>query len=348
MENDQPPHLPDKSKRKFLVGTAAITGAALGTKLGLPELQIAEKGYFTHNGVQFQPLYERHDIGPHVEISKYAKYLFKESNIYDATDPRITLTHTLDMPSLLANSRNIDPSGVLDDAINQQTLLAFGDISTSETREWLDKYDNNDAIVTSLEFTRWVGGMSAMLYAILEDQKSQLNNEPIKRRNFLKVALRSGIGLAGLWASQTSFSQTLLLTNQELPHIRIFNKIQGFMSNFDPNDTIIFYRNLVMARKIQLLADKTTHDYPNPSERLIAYQLGSAHKGVDDLIQMPEEFLRYAIVTFQPQHTKELYQTFGDYLGSVRVGSVDSQTGAVTELPPLVDTQLLDTIKHEL
>lgn len=103
------------------------------------------------------------------------------------------------------------------------------------------------------------------------------------RREFLKMASATA---AMVWLTQPILTGIgLLHVDQDKPEGRIMQRIDAIASHSHPETALVFFRNLVWARK--LLKLKELDDNKSP---MVYAQVGKGHGGVEDFIRLGDKY----------------------------------------------------------
>jgi len=131
-----------------------------------------------------------------------------------------------------------------------------------------------------------IGAGGALSLAL---SKTRENSEKdVTRRQFLKLATV----LATTWGlSPVTF---LMITPAEKTEVKVnalertIIKAHGLSSQLHPEDPIIFFRNIMFARKLQFLGEITSKEKGQRSQ--IAYNVGKMHAGIEDFLQIGKDW----------------------------------------------------------
>jgi hypothetical protein len=87
---------------------------------------------------------------------------------------------------------------------------------------------------------------------------------------------------------------------------RIVQRITGLLSDFRPQNLVIFYRNLIWAEKLQFMAKSQQGLGHKPT---FAIQAGASHGGFEDFLTIGGDFARKLITAYPASINKELIST---------------------------------------
>ena len=352
------------SRAEFIHGVAkgamVAGGASLIGPLVAHETSMLTQDSFSVDGARFYPLYENHAVGPTYPLPQNATGLFKEFNlnlklassvsgeiktfnIY--TDPLEDLQYFL---SIYEGNPVPAVQSLLQQVIDQKITLALGDIDIvyNEEISQLFRFDS------PADTQRFFDGIKLILFSSLPKVNQQLLEQhldkKVPRRHFLKLstlattAVALGGAAAGAWQSSDTAFFTSLTRDPTLPEpiAKIMLRLDGMVSNYHPEDTIIFMRNVIMALKIRELAEFQKTAIKTP---IIGFEVGSLHSGLEDMMHLPLEVLRQLFVRTNPAYTREAIRKHGANLASTRLIQADA-SGVFRDLPPIIDTRLLDLL----
>ena len=151
-------------------------------------------------------------------------------------------------------------------------------------------------------------GASSGLWLIFSKMKEKAKNQ-ISRRQFLKLAA----GFAATWGlSPTAF---LLIIPAKKTDVRlsalerIIIKANGLSSHLHPNDSVIFFRNIMFARKLQILGETISKEKGQKAQ--IAYNVGKMHAGIEDFLQIGREWTLAFLNMIPNQYLQEVIEANG-------------------------------------
>lgn len=162
-----------------------------------------------------------------------------------------------------------------------------------------------------VEGTLGAGSASYLINNLLSKpkQKMESSKNHLSRRQFLKMAA----GLAAAWGlSPTAF---LLITPAEKTDVRLsalertIIKAHGLSSHLHPNDSIIFFRNIMFARRLQFLGEAVSKEKEQKAR--IAYNVGKMHAGIEDFLQMGREWTLAFLNIIPNQYLQEVIDANG-------------------------------------
>ena len=87
--------------------------------------------------------------------------------------------------------------------------------------------------------------------------------------NFLLAALFLPLPFPKTQAKESALERTML-------------KAQGLLSHAHPENSIVFFRNIMLAKKLQFLGQ--VESIKNDRKAQIAYNVGKAHAGIEDFL----------------------------------------------------------------
>jgi len=133
-----------------------------------------------------------------------------------------------------------------------------------------------------------IGMGGALSLMLSKAEKNVSSKNVVSRRQFLKLAA----GLATAWGlSPTAF---LLITPADKTEIkqsaleRIIIKAHGLSSQIHPENPIIFFRNIMFARKLQFLGQVVSNEKGQKAK--ITYNVGKMHAGIEDFLNIGKDW----------------------------------------------------------
>ena len=296
------------NRRQFLQ-TAAILATAGGVGAGISnEVVKGFKGITTDVGT-FLPLYERHTIGIEAtSIPADAQVYFKEFSSYYTGDHHAATMDEPALPLLLSTATVYEnqpfkgdirsfPDDILNRIASLGTEIMIGDVI-------LGSYESNETLET-LKKNYLRGGILSVA-SLLGAYFSKGT-----RRGFLK-----GMGLALLaWSLPPVLSNDLggsgLGTGKKQDALkRITARIEGIVSDFHPEEALVFFRNAVMADKMLKVAEELKIQGSGKLPQ-IAFHTEAAHSGIEDFLQIGADYTRKIILA----HPKPFLREVVDFNG---------------------------------
>lgn len=304
--------------RRFLLkaGAAAIGAAALGWR----ESQIIESGIKTPTGT-FYPLYESHtqgikpeDLRDDLDACSFELNLKKTEGAIYSGKPAVVLYNwefssgwEQDTKELLKRKGKI-----LEKLAGNKTRVVFGDLEVSyDLIEW-----EGEPMATRIGKGVGILGASAYLLARFDEKVALLfDKKEIPRRSVLKTIGKVAL-LASIPPNIGNVIQEKVFTNldnldarQKDAGSRIAFRLQGLASHLDPENHLLFFRNLIMADKILTVAEaikKETGKRPK-----IAFNVGAAHVGMEDFLMAGHDFCRWLLSNYPPDFIENVAETNG-------------------------------------
>lgn len=194
----------------------------------------------------------------------------------------------------------------------------------SETRYELFEMDNwrrrNSQIFPrckAIPPRRWNGGA----------KQKERNKGGLLRRGFLK-------GAAATLATWGLLPNTIHMLGREgtpEPAQKVITRLYGIGTNLHPEDITNFFRNLIMANSMLMVAERMKKVDRKPN---IGFNAGYEHGGLEDLIKAGPEFCKFLISNFP----KELLQFSIKNSGSLE----NFCTAIVIDLPSNLTSQNLN------
>lgn len=178
---------------------------------------------------------------------------------------------------------------LIDACAKRKIRLAFGDIRVPKLLEPED-----------LELVEAVAGMGLLCLSQateqeLKEKEGHLNwLERFDRRQFmLGIGVLGWIMMPKLYSGGISFATEFTDLPDEVKSLR---RLYGFMSNFHPENTPIFFRNVVWANKLLTLTSEISSQKNNSAE--IVCNVGAGHSGLQDFLKIDRVFCRKIITSF--------------------------------------------------
>ncbi len=147
--------------------------------------------------------------------------------------------------------------------------------------------------------------LGSLLLPSVFSKPKENRGKRMDRRQFLKLAA----GLAATWGLSSgayigleAFGKTDV---KESALERTMIKAQGLLSHTHPENPIVFFRNIMLARKLQFLGEAASKEKGQKAQ--ITYNVGKAHAGIEDFLLigkdwtlnflniMPNQFLKKVI-----------------------------------------------------
>lgn len=333
---------PTPSRRDVIKKGAAVTTAAVALgALGAREMQVMEHGLETRDGTFF-PLYERHDVGIQTkDIPQNLDVFFRELTMDEVAMelPAVRLAKAamsfgIKTPSQQSSSGDKPGESFKKDAFEMLaqngTKIAYGDVpprSIDFSKEnWHEKATIDEFKVGT---ARTAAGVIAAITGPLVKDLAEIDEKYGKktigttsRRMLGKVMVGAGIGLATPPIAGFAISLGTRLVNPDLGQknaiTRIRNRLDGMLSHAVPENDVIFFRNLVMANKLLTLAKTTKKEGGKPR---IAFNVGAAHGGIEDLLLAGQDVTRFLISRFPKWYMKPMIDRSGgvENFSSIRV-----------------------------
>lgn len=287
------------SRRDFIKKTAIIGAGTMMVASGLgvarKEIGVLEKGVETDSGVFF-PLYEHHEIGITPEkIPPDMDVLFREaysSRMFQGS-PKYRLLQ--EGSSYIKNTKiRIFTDEILKKIAFINALIMLGDVNPS-LGDWTR---------VGIAGGEFVGGL-AIIAKLLKDQfksKKTTSNSGsyLTRRKFIKAA--AGLGAAWLMTPGGYFLSRGGLEwnkNRDEALDRIMDRLYGIQSSLHPEDSLMFFRNLMMADKMLTVAEDVQKRTGRKTK--MGFQVEYGHNGIEDFLKMGHGFCKAFVLSY-PNH----------------------------------------------
>ena len=296
---------------KLIGGTALTIGGALTFK---KEMDIGSRGIETEHAI-FLPFYERHSVGiKESEIPGDLDFWFREGLWPDPETPyEIYPSEVLRLMQTFVTGTEKNPikmrsfqDGTLNRLAKNGSKIILADINTSQGL--YNQLDNSKKIETAEAVMGLSAAVGWFLYAKnkqIEDIKKGKTPSPSKitRKNFLKGVAAFGI----TWATLPLASRwpVVLVSEYNGASVgRILTRLNGFQSNFHPEDLFVFFRNVVIADKMLTIAEEF-HKGTGVKAK-IGFNMGLSHSGIEDFLGAGAEFCRFVIANFPEDVLSEI------------------------------------------
>ena len=292
------------NRRGFLKGIMAVGGSVAlrkpikyleSQKPQVEKLNFPENSYETSNAY-YVPLTERHDKHTN-EINKLLSFQIKlDSHFNEGIQPTINILDAKPISILLSEGKSPIHRTWLR-YFPDEILIHFAQEDTYINKEGSDLpphlYFAHDVMLTAEFYT----GYNLLLNAIkdklatTEESKGKRDNK-IDATSFLK-----SLGIAWLITPGTASVVSYLLSidsaerSEVLKSIgEITERISNVGYHTHPELMSYFFRNIMMARKLELLAEELPKlKKPERDKPIISYSVGKSHGGLKDLIQVDDK-----------------------------------------------------------
>lgn len=181
----------------------------------------------------------------------------------------------------------------------------------NNTKICFEGYDlPNSASLTALlpmvgEAIIGAGGALSLVFS----KAKEGSNKVVTRRQFLKLAT----GLATVWGlSPTAF---LLITPADKTEVKLsalertIIKAHGLSSQTHPGNPIIFFRNIMFARKLQFLGEVMSKEKGQRAQ--ITYNVGKMHAGIEDFLHIGKDWTLAFLNMIPEKYLKEVIDANG-------------------------------------
>lgn len=365
---DQASKSPQLSRRGFLGATLAATfGLIIGKEVGTHAATMIKENYFEHDGIRYFPIYENHKVGPEVQLPDQTNGIFMEQNIdINIVDPSVEeiviIKHDIyDLPAdRIAKGLNVylgtpvaAGTAMMRKVSELKIPIGLGDIDLNS-----DEFVQLFRHTRNVEDTRnFYGGIatiiSSQLPEVLRKKVEQRAANTVPRRQFLKWlglgTAATGIGGAGFgtWLATDTRYFADLTNNESYPEPikNLLLRLNGMATLLHPEDTVTFMRDVIMALKIKNMAEYIKGNFHSTSQDkpLVAYNVGKAHNGIEDLIGLPSGILRNIFAFINRDYLNKAFKRKGENLAVTRLIQADDK-GEYHDLARLVDNELLSMI----
>ena len=195
------------------------------------------------------------------------------------------------------------------------------DVIPRDHLEWLK--ENNTKICfegytlpnVGLTILLIMGGESVLgtggVFSLALAQAKKNHGKGMDRRQFLKLAT----GLASAWAlSPTAFLMMAPVLGEKTELKvnaleRTIIKAHGLSSHLHPEDPLIFFRNIMFARKLQFLGEVASKEKGQKAQ--ISYNVGKGHAGIEDFLHIGKDWTLAFLNIFPKPYLKAVIDTNG-------------------------------------
>lgn len=278
------------SRRQFLK-TGSMLAMALAFTRRKEKKESSEIVKIETTSGNFYPIYERHDSpleGEELEEMPRVDLIFYES----------ALTASKDLQALSP-----------EEIVNKRTRRT-DDRAYLIPRDHLPVIRRNNSLI-SLEGFSIVGGwatgsifgqLGEFVGGALALKAALSKKAPLGENRYVSGrAQKALLGLLGAWATPRlpigialSAVSGFEMTNvKQSAALRLVERINAWESHAHPEDKIIFFRNLMMARSLLFLSRYIERVKGRRAE--ITYNVGMGHAGIEDFLRAGEEFVTYMI-----------------------------------------------------
>ena len=339
------------NRRTIIKGALTLPLVCAAATIGQREIEMNREGFFTHDGVKYQSMYEVHSDGPKTEIDDKTSALFVELNTdikhYDAAQ-KLTQWTQYDAPleSLILNGfASEGRQAMLEKAKKLQIPIGIGDVGDIDWSFYKGK--NRDVLIGDDNAKQFYGGVAlAAISAVPEAARILIGDKqatPLSRRDFLTFSIAAAGTALGTWlATDTKYFDKLTIAkavNQQ-PINRFLTRLHGMATNLHPDDPFLFTRNVIMCLKIKQMAAQAKQANQNP---IVAFNLGAGHSGIEDLICLPDNALREVASYINNEYINKFSDKYGANIATTRLIQADDK-GKFHDLPPLVNNTLLEIL----
>lgn len=276
------------TRRVFLSSFARLTAAGLALKSDVvtrPEATKPDNGILTIETpeARYFPIYEMHQQPASEEELKLLppQDIFLYEYPHDSryfVDP-LTSPHIILDTKLGSQRTYVIPRDHLEWLRDNNTKICF------------EGYDlPRGEVLTSVFIMagELIISTSAGFQLLLHAKSKENSGKGMNRRQFLKLAA----GLAATWGLSSvagviiPFSQKTEVKPSALERTVI--KAHGLLSQTHPENSIIFFRNIMLARKLQFLGEVMSKE--NGHKAQIVYNVGKAHAGIEDFLHIGKDW----------------------------------------------------------
>jgi hypothetical protein len=142
-----------------------------------------------------------------------------------------------------------------------------------------------------------------------------INKKELSTADFIK---KSAIWGYLLWASSPFVTSRLAAAAMDKEglgrsitqnQLRAINRFNAFIAHAHPEDLVVFFRNVIMARQLQLLGEDLsgkTKEKPR-----ISYQVGGGHAGIEDFLLLGDKLTIATLSIYPKQFLQHVVENNG-------------------------------------
>lgn len=306
-------------------------GAYLASKFIRNEITTALDGEIdkidTSEGV-FIPLYERHDKGIDARnIPDDLDIIFREvvfpEGTFASLPSRVAHTQLRAYKGTRHEVTNapLFRKGVLDNLAEHNGQVMIGDISTLSVQD-------HELIVKSEALLGAAAGTLAILLHLYERDIKLYpgRKESLHRRSLIKYATAT----TAFWGLSPSFARFLNFNTltADAPLRRIGARLEGIISDFHPEDMLIFFRNALIANKLLIVANNRQQLLGKKPR--VGMIIEGGHSGVEDFLRLGDFLCKEIILLYPRELLEHLVQKNG--------GIEDFCSARLLQFPPNVES----------
>lgn len=306
------------SRRSFFkLGTKAAVAGVAGVAASAfisNEIKAIKEGITTPAGDTVTINYEKHGQGvDETDIPDQAFDLFFREGIFSKDD-------TASFSAIVrgkTNSKRLFSQGVIKKLVqNAPEGIRFigGDILLTGGQKGIHE------LTQTLKFG--LGGALASISLLPNSPTTEEQRRELKKQGFTRRFIMSrGLALIGgalmLPRLRAIIANTLdpkVSKSSREPLGRVLQRMSGIASNFQPEDALYFFRNLMFAYKIQVAGDQLRQELGRPLK--IGGILGHEHSGIEDLLRLDKQILMRMILAF-PSSLLDMFAAQNDGLNNL-------------------------------
>lgn len=359
-------------RRGFLKGLGAVGGAAalrkpikyLEGKKPTETKKESERLKIETKNATYYPFYERHDLAMQVEDLASVKNI--DLHFVEGPFPSHWAINTKAKDIIHFNGTPEWDSTITTRLFEEDNLKYF-----SENNVYLSMETGNvPGSLSSRKMSmiaQHIPGLGLLFAGMADYLRTRSRDKPVNLLDFIRT---SGLISGGIWATSRLTTESILdISERYYPNTedkqslkRIIRRINGLQSLTHPEDTLVFYRNVMMARRLTLLGQKLPETKQIEKKPSISYQVGAAHSGIEDFIRLenlgdgfslamleiyPKEFLE-DIVRINGNPVDSLENQIQTFSSTVIIPVKENLEGDEDIKHVVVDEKLRDYLKARL
>ena len=280
-------------RQLFARGAAGLAVGGLGLLKAKQEIEQGKEGVQTRSAT-FIPIYENHIERIKLEnLPAYLDVFFAEltmiyKSLYGENPKTILQQKSLWNENPITGKRKDNPiflPSIIAALSKQGSVVAIGD--SLQVWEILAS--------TGFKLSEIFGSLGGL--AIMVKKGLFASDAHISRRNLLKTLELGAVAWGGSNLVGMLLSAPFKSNEAQKNAIgRILTRIEGLQTHIHPEQTVIFFRNAMMAIRMMLIAEELKTER-NKKIRM-GFNIGAEHSGIEDFLLAGPEFSRAVVLTY--------------------------------------------------